>query len=383
MPKGTPTPEELVNDEVTFFSLDTDVIQAAGYNFEKGALNQLPRQLPRSMKLQLTEVVLKEVVGHRLEPVKEAADKFRSATVGLQRLTTLDIAPARVHVEQLNVLAAVEQKFDGEVRQYVTQCRGEVLPLLDLDPELLFTKYFAGKPPFGRKVNKKSEFPDAAALLLLEERAKDLKTKAIVASKDAGWKDFAEQSEHLYYVGSIDDLAALFTATDAHAQAVKARITDAVNDENSALRTQLTEALKEHIADADWDTEELYSANYRFEAGKDSAELTSNSVDDDLLDVWKVDGEPGAWVVELTATVQADVVVDVQFFVWDSIDREELSFGGEQCTFSAQVEVEAYLTCYEIKLDAAPETWHIEVEIGSGQYGLDAAEVELDFGRED
>lgn len=39
MPKGTPTPEELVNDEVTFFSLDTDVIQAAGYNFEKGALN--------------------------------------------------------------------------------------------------------------------------------------------------------------------------------------------------------------------------------------------------------------------------------------------------------------------------------------------------------
>ncbi|MBP9893424.1 MAG: hypothetical protein KBG84_16085, partial [Planctomycetes bacterium] len=79
MPKGTPTPEELVNDEVTFFSLDTDVIQAAGYNFEKGALNQLPRQLPRSMKLQLTEVVLKEVVGHRLEPVKEAADKFRKA----------------------------------------------------------------------------------------------------------------------------------------------------------------------------------------------------------------------------------------------------------------------------------------------------------------
>lgn len=108
MHKGIPTPKELVDDEVTFFSLDTDVIQAAGYNFERGILNQLPRQLPRSMKLQLTEVVLKEVVGHRLQSVKEAADKFQNATAGLQRLTTLDFAPALAHVEQFNVLAAAE-----------------------------------------------------------------------------------------------------------------------------------------------------------------------------------------------------------------------------------------------------------------------------------
>jgi len=383
MPRDTPTPAELVDDEVTFFSLDTDVIQSAGYNFEKGALNQLPRQLPRSMKLQLTEVVLREIVGHRMEPVKEAAEKFQSSTAALQRLTALDFAPTRAHVEQLNVLAAAEQKFDGEVRQYVTQCHGEVLPLSDLNPELLFTRYFAGKPPFGLKADKKSEFPDAAALLLLEQRAEAMETKAIVASKDAGWKGFAEQSERLYCVDSLDDLAALFMATDAHAQAVKGKLTAAVNDDNSALRTQLTEALKEHISDADWDTGELYCGSHRFEAEKDSAELTSYSVNDDSLNVWKVDGEPGAWVVELTATVQADVVVNVQFFVWDSIDREELAFGGETFTFSTQVEVEAYLTCYEVKFDAAPETWNIEVEIGSGTYGLDATEVDFDWHGED
>lgn len=383
MPKDTPTPAELVDDEVTFFSLDTDVIQSAGYNFEKGALNQLPRQLPRSMKLQLTEVVLKEIVGHRMEPVKEAAEKFQSSTASLQRLTALDFAPARAHVEQLNVLASAEQKFDSDVRQYVMQCHGEVLPLSDIEPELLFTRYFAGRPPFGLKADKKSEFPDAAALLLLEQQADALKTKAIVVSKDAGWKGFAEQSEHLYCVGSLEDLAALFMATDAHAQAVKEKITAAVNDDNSALRTQLTEALREHISDADWDTGELYSGSHRFEAEKDSSELTSYTVNDDSLNVWKVDGEPGAWVVELTATVQADVVVDVQFFVWDSIDREELSFGGDQLTFSTQVEVDAYLTCYEVQLDAAPETWEIEVEIGSATYGLDAAEVEFDWSGED
>jgi hypothetical protein len=161
MRKGVPTPEQLVDDEVTFFSLDTDVIQAAGYNFEKGALNQLPRQLPRSMELQLTEVVLKEIVDHRMKPVKVALSKFQGATADLQRLTAFDFAPACVHVRELNVLAAAEEKFSEEVRKYVAQCRGDVLLLSDVDPERLFKKYFAGKPPFGFKADKKAEFPDA------------------------------------------------------------------------------------------------------------------------------------------------------------------------------------------------------------------------------
>jgi hypothetical protein len=382
MPKGVPTPEQIVDDEVTFFSLDTDVIQAAGYNFEKGALNQLPRQLPRSMELQLTEVVLKEIVNHRLEPVKEALSKFQSSSTALQRLTALDFAPVSAHVEQLNVLTAAEQKFDGEVRNYVAQCRGEVLLLSDVSAALLFEKYFSAKPPFGLKSDKKAEFPDAAALLLLEKLAKDLETKAVVASMDGGWKSFAEQSKHLYCVDSIDELAALFAATDAHAQAVKSKITAVVNDENSALRKRLTQEFEIHISNADWETDELYSS-HRIEAETNSAMLTNYSVDDGSLSVWKVDGEPGAWVVELTATVEAEVAVGVQFFAWDSIDREEIRLGSEQFTFATQVEVEAYLKCYEVKLDAAPETWDIDVEIGSASYSLDAAEIEPDWEGED
>lgn len=383
MPEGKPTPQELVDDEVTFFSLDTDVIQAAGYNFGKGALNQLPRQLPRSMKLQLTELVLREIVGHRLEPVKQAAEKFDTATAGLTRLTSLDFTPARAHVEKLNVLGAAEKKFEDEVRQYVTQCSGDVLPIADIDPDELFKKYFATEPPFGLKAEKKSEFPDAAALLLLEKRAIDLKTKGIVASKDAGWKGFADKSEHLYCVTSLDDLAALFTDTGAHALALKEKITSAVNEADSALRTQLTEALKDHIANAEWDTDELYSGSNRFEAEVSLAELTEYTVDDDSVNVWKVDDEPGAWVVELTANFKADVVVSIQWFLWDSIDQEELAFGSQDVVFSAESDVEAYLTCNQVKLEAAPDTWQIEVELGSGNYSLEAAEVELDLSGED
>src|SRR5690349_10618920 len=122
MPSGLPTPQELVDGEVAFFSLDTDVIQAAGYNFDKGALNQLPRQLPTAMKLQLTEVVLQEIVGHKLIPVKEAADKFQASTAGLSRLTGLDFGPAAAHFTQLDVLSAAQRKLEADVKGYVTQC---------------------------------------------------------------------------------------------------------------------------------------------------------------------------------------------------------------------------------------------------------------------
>lgn len=379
MPAGIPTPQELVDGEVVFFSLDTDVIQAAGYNFGKGALNQLPRQLPTAMKLQLTEVVLQEIIGHKLVPVKEAAEKFHASTTSLTRLTGLDFGPAVAHFHQLHVLCAAQQKFEADVKNYVTQCGGDVLPITDVEPELLFARYFAAAPPFGVKVDRKSEFPDAAALLLLERHAADLKTKGILASGDAGWKAFADRSARLYCVTSLEDLAALFAATDAHAQAVRAKLAATVGDEDSALRAQLTESLKEHVLNADWDASELFNASRRIEPEVSNVELTDYSVHDNSLNVWKVDNEPGAWVVELTATVMVDVTVGVQFFVWDSIDREELAFGHDSFTFSQEVDVEAFLTCYSVKLEAAPELWEIEVEIGSGKYSLVAAEVEPDF----
>jgi hypothetical protein len=318
-----------------------------------------------------------------LEPVKEAADKFQASIAGLTRLTGLDFGPADAHFNGLDVLSAAQQKFEADVKNYVTQCGGDILPISDIDPELLFARYFAGEPPFGLKADKKSEFPDAAALLLLEEHATERATKGILASRDAGWKAFADQSPCLYCVTSLDDLAALFAATDAHAQAVRDKIAAAVGDETSALRTQLTDSLKEHVSNADWDASELYSGSQRIESEVSDVALTAYYVHNNSLNVWKVDDEPGAWVVELITTITVDVTVSVQFFIWDSIDREELAFGHDSFTFSQDVDVDAYLTCHSVTLETAPVSWEIEVEIGSGKYSLDAAEVEPDFSDHD
>jgi hypothetical protein len=210
MPAGSPTAKQLWEGEVSFFSLDTNLIQAAGYNFEKGALHQLPKQLPRSMSLQLSEVVLSEIVKHRMEPVHEALRNFTTSSDKLRRLTDLDLSAVDKAFSDLNAEKRADELFRKQVQDYAARCRGGVLEFGGLDPRELFRRYFATQAPFGERADKKSEFPDAASLLRLEKFACDNTTKGLLASGDAGWAAFAEGSEHLYCVKSIEDLAGLF-----------------------------------------------------------------------------------------------------------------------------------------------------------------------------
>lgn len=79
MPKGLPGAAQLMGQEITFFSIDTNLIRAVGFRFEEGALNQLKRQLPGWLKLRLTEVAEREIRAQRMAPVVEATQQFQSA----------------------------------------------------------------------------------------------------------------------------------------------------------------------------------------------------------------------------------------------------------------------------------------------------------------
>lgn len=70
MPIGLPTAAALIEQRaVTFFSIDTDVIQSHGYKFSEGALHALALQRPKWFQVQLTDVVEREVLAHRTEAV--------------------------------------------------------------------------------------------------------------------------------------------------------------------------------------------------------------------------------------------------------------------------------------------------------------------------
>lgn len=383
MPINLPSAAQAWED-VTFFSIDTNLIQAAGYNFSQGALHQLPNQLPESIGLQLPEIVVSEIVKHRMESVRKAHKQLESATDELHRLTTIDVSEVRDSVGKLNAIDAAILQFTQQVHDYAAQCRGAVLPTAGVDAvKSLFADYFAQKPPFGLSEKKKSEFPDAMCLWQLEKYAKDKGTIGIIASDDKGWKQYAAESETLYCAGSIDELAALFAATNGHAESIKMKIAAAVNDADSPLGATLAHALTQHIGNARWDASEVYTgSSYRVESDVYSANVVDYSIDGNTS-VWSVKGEPTTWIVEMTVRVKASVDLSVEFFAWDSIDKEELSLGAQNCTTEAEVDVEVYLACTDVHLETEPSDWDTDIEIADGRYSLEGFEVELDYGPPD
>lgn len=383
MPKDLPTAAQAWED-VTFFSIDTNLIQAAGYNFAQGALHQLPKQLPESIGLQLPEIVVSEIVKHRMESVRKAHRLLQCSADELHRLTTIDVSEVRGSVDKLNAIEAAAERFTQQVHDYATACRGAVLPTAGVDAvRSLFADYFAQRPPFGLSEKKKSEFPDAMCLWQLEQYAKDNNTIGIIASDDKGWKQYAAESDALYCAGSIDELAALFAATNEHAESIKTKIAVAVKDAISPLGTALTQALNQHIANAQWDASDVYTgSSYRVETEVYDANVVEYSIEGDTS-IWSVKGEPTTWIVELTVRVKANVDMSVEFFAWDSIDREEMLLGAQECSTEEEVDVEIFLTCTDVHLETEPSNWNTDIEIADGSYSLDGFEVKLDYGPPD
>lgn len=81
--------------------------------------------------------------------------------------------------------------------------------------------------------------------------------------------------------------------------------------------------------------------------------------------------------------VKANVDVSVEFFAWDSIDREELSLGAQEFTTEKEVDIDVFLTCADVHLETEPSDWGTDIEIADGSYSLEGFEVELDYGPSD
>lgn len=378
MPDGMPTPAQLWDGEISFFSIDTDVIQGAGYNFEAGALNQLHKQLPSSMELQLTDVVANEVVNHLMDPVVRSIQELRSAAANLKRKVDL---PMDQISDLFSGFAPVESShayFRKRVEDYAERCRGGILPTEGTGIlSELFRRYFATEAPFETKTVKKSEFPDAAALLVLEGYAEANDTLGIVVSSDGGWQAFASQSDYLYCVKTLEELTTLFTATDEVASQIQAAIREALEDVNSPLRSQLSDALTDHVGNATWSVGQIYSdTGARVEGEVADVELSNHDLLVENTAIWNDEEDPAKWLIEVTASVKVEVSTSVTTFVWDSIDRDEVSLSGDSVENDVDIEVTAFLTCSNVQAGSTPQEWDVEVEIAPEEYEVDVGEVQ-------
>ena len=378
MPKGLPTASELMEQRaVTFFSIDTDVIQSLGYKFNVGALSALRLQRPGWLSIRLTEVVQREIMAHRMEPVEQSVQELRSALAKAQRLAGYDMTDVQKCIHEMPLAKIASERFTDEFDGFLHQLGGSVLPLDG--PELaqqMFARYFAERAPFESRKEKKAEFPDAAALLVLEGHARDQKTRGILISKDGGWSNFANESDVLYCVKSLEEFVALFESTGDNADSVKSKVKASLIDPSSELSLQLEEQLSRHVEGVFWRVDDVYSGyNLRVEADVHGVGFDGSAIDPDDLRLWFVEYDPTVCTVELTISIKANLDIGIDFYQYDSVDRDEVNVASDEINKPVQIDVEVFLTCRGDLLGDTVDEWDVDIGISGGDYRVDVGEV--------
>ena len=90
-----------------------------------------------------------------------------------------------------------EEVAQRRLDEFYERCDAIVIPADTASSREVLDPYFKHQPPFEAMGDKKLEFPDAYALVSLEQWAQAQGCKVLVVSKDEGWKAFCEESEYL------------------------------------------------------------------------------------------------------------------------------------------------------------------------------------------
>lgn len=313
MPKGLPSSRALNNRTVSAFSLDTSIIEGASFRFEDGPLRHLAGQLPPWLNIWMPDIVAREITRHRLDSVAKAAHQVLGGTNDLRRHIGRGYKEDVAWVEQAK--AAAVTVFDEQLRRFLESHSGILLePIRERLATEMFDLYFQGRPPFGNGKDKKHEFPDAASLLMLDMKARESDVYVVAVSKDEGWKAYAEHSDRLFCVSSLEELTALFLSDSPKAKAIRKRFGEFFSKPDAALKSMVRSTIEKGLLSLRWNITGPRYFRDHIDAGILGADLKSFSLSSDAVGVWITSPNNDSCVAEIPVDVEVSAQIEVIFY---------------------------------------------------------------------
>jgi len=364
----------LADEKVSALTVDTNIFDEKGLKLNSPALKAIAGIKDKPIDFLLSGTVAKEIQAHLLKET-DGALRAVGRSIG-QALGAFDTkAPTREElINQISGGRSAEEAAEQRFNQYVEDTGCVVLDDAKLvDVETLFSGYFGGQPPFGSG-KKKNEFPDALALNALEATAKERGARIFVVSKDGDWKAFCENSEYLYLVPEIERALALIK--DAPLGLRKA-IFDWIANEADGVENFKAE-ISRNAERIDFSVN-AYPTNGEVEIFTWDAEFQRLVWPDEKeIDIIELldPTENGALrvVASLPLILTVKFPIELNFSIYDSVDRESLGMGGRMIEVVEDIYVLTAVTldvhglgsddeeieCVESELDAV---FHV-VELG-------------------
>ena len=303
-------------------SLDTSIFDRYGCNLKSKALRGLDQFRGTRTNVLLSEIVIGEVKSHIVRAAEEAQVKLRAALNDMRkaRMKEVDIATVEelLEIEQApqEFADAAFAEFSGLITPTVVNADGRVT-----HAEVL-QRYQRGQPPFSSTGAKKNEFPDALALLSLENWAQENNTLLLAVSSDGDWKNFAETSERLICVRDLATALNYFNEAGhlPAARAVAALRGNAV----PGLRDEIEAAINRYFEDLLPDVQANSSFHYELEAVY--SDLQGWEIEDGALPkVIRADEDEVVFSIAVSANIA--FTGTFSYSIYDSVDRDYMDFG--------------------------------------------------------
>jgi hypothetical protein len=252
--------------------LDTQVFEAASFNFKMTALVSLVEQVQKgTVRLILTDITVREVKA-RIEKVVaaqlEGITKFkRNARV--LRSSALPEAKAVLDLDEQKVVADLHQQFD----EFLRESKSEIIDTSALPAGPVFEQYFAGKPPFGSG-DKKSEFPDAFVVEALGKWAKE-NGALFVISGDEPFRDACRAHDRVYASAKLSTLLDRIMFDAAIGAFIREQTLERIDD----IREQAKEEFQDRMynVDDEWGDAEMVVQSLELEGEPEILEADEDS----------------------------------------------------------------------------------------------------------
>lgn len=363
------------------FTIDTNTIIHGGMDFKTGLLGQLEQFKDGPVKFVISEIVVRETLKHLQAHTRKTRDAV---------LSSLNKAAGAGLINEEAAMAAKAAMADSReiarcaVAAFLDGTGAEVVPANLATVDTLLKAYFEPTAPFEASGEKKSEFPDAIALMSLEQWARSSGRTILAASADKGWKAFADRSDHISVEGDLGGaLQIVQDDTDAAAVAINGLLRRMTGGELGGLMASVSHRLSDALLD--WDFEIEASSYLRYEVDTYELKLEDFSFVEQgegfAVTIVRLEAEETA--IQVDVEITATAIADFSLYAWDSIDREEIGLGttsaSNEETFPASI-----LITFLGPLTGPPEELDIEdVEVVEALSSVNMGEIEMDYGEDD
>ena len=245
-------------------TIDTSIFDRNHLNLKSGMLKQLHQFKEGLAQFVLSEIVVREVHKHMIVRAERGKEALKNA---IQLCSDSALLSDKL-LEELKAIDAGSVSppagARAQLEEFMKNSGCTVVRADQGDMKRLIGMYFGPTAPFEDAKDKKSEFPDAIALITLEDWARTNNKKLLAISGDNGWKKFAEKSE---WIDVESDLAAALQQLQTDAERAHRIVGDLLQKTVSGQAPELLQELERQVARqvSDLSPEPEASAGYYFD----------------------------------------------------------------------------------------------------------------------